>query len=122
MHCINTIPFLRIAQELLTTEKWKKYEGSTIETKYSSEKEIKFAIEKAKSTVEIFSQDHCSIEISPATLIKNWCSLPLLNFLPEERRKEFCWDMMREFIKKNPLNENQKLNHEAEIVFMVLTK
>ena len=56
------------------------------------------------------------------TVKQNLLSLSLFDFVPVDYRAEFCDDVFQDFIKDNPLNENQEMFYWVPVVVMVLKK
>lgn len=121
-HGIETPPFPPIIHTLLTTQKWQAYQSNAEVLKYPSLMKVASAIEKSGLAIENLEVKKYESWILPDVLIKNWLSLPLLDFIPVNLREEFCKDILVEFIKQQPLNEKNELLHWSPVIVMVLKK
>ncbi len=121
-HGIETPPFPPIIHKLLTTQKWQAYQNNAEVLKYPSLINVASAIEKSGLSIENLEVKKYDKWISPDLLIKNWLSLPLFDFIPVNLREEFCKEILKEYIKQNPLNDKNELLHWSPVVVMVLKK
>lgn len=121
-HGIETPPFPPIVVRLLDTQKWQAYKNNAQILKYPSLIDVACAIEKSGLSIENLELKKLESWISPDVLIKNWLSLPLFDFIPLNLREEFCKEVLQEFIKEYPLNEENELLHWSPVIVMVLKR
>lgn len=122
-HIIGIDPFQKIVNNLLETEKWKKYKSDrSILIHSPSLSRIAHAIEESGLMIDSFEIKKNGSWL-PLDIVKhNLLSLPLFDFIPAPMRSEFCDDMLQGFIKMEPLNENNELFQWLPVVAMVLRK
>lgn len=121
-HGIGIPPFPPIVRTLLTLEKWQEYNNDVELLKYPSLIDVAYAIERSGMSIECLELKRYENWIAPNLLIKNWLSLPLFDFIPVDLRKEFCQEILQEFIKQYPLNDKNELLHWSPVAVMVLKK
>lgn len=117
------IPLLQtIALKILDNEKWYAYKKDAQLLTYPSLSTIALAIEKAGLTVESLEIKKNGTWMLKDVIVKNWLSLSMFNFIPAESREQYCNEILEEFIRFYPVNDNNEIFRCSSVIVMLLSK
>lgn len=121
-HGVETPIFKIIAEMLLETERWSIYKDDAQLLTYPSLRQVSEAISKSGLIIENLEIEKTGIWMPQEKIINNWNSLCMFDFIPSGLRKQFCQEILDEFIHEYPLNEKNEVFRWTRPLVMILKK
>jgi len=122
-HVVNKHPLSVWVERVLQQEKWAPYRIDVVnKLNVPTLERVVEAIHLSGLEIENMEVKKNSEWIPFATYKQNLIATPLFECVIEQKRVEFCNQVIEEYLPKNPLNEKGEFYHWVPVVILVLKK